>query len=164
MGQLWMQISWESGSVFNANQQFKGPVPTELKIADNWTGPQLFERLEGQLAGDYLRDDASSRGIYLLVYRGKVKRWQLPKGEMANFDELISALQKHWASVANTHPRVEEIKVIGIDLTKRAQSPVPKKSTRSKSSSNKTEEKTINDSAARKRTSKGKTNSDTEHE
>jgi hypothetical protein len=142
---------------------FKGPVPTELKIADNWTGPQLFERLEGQLAGDYLRDEASSRGIYLLVYRGKVKRWQLPRGEMANFDELISALQQHWASVANTHPRVEEIKVIGIDLTKRAQSPVPKKSTKSKNASNKTKEKSINDSAARKRASKDKTNSDTEH-
>lgn len=106
---------------------FKGPVPTELKIADNWTGPQLFERLEGQLAGDYLRDDASSRGIYLLVYRGMQKHWQLPSGEMATFDELVSALQAHWMSVATAHVGVEEIKVIGIDLTKRAQTPLPKK-------------------------------------
>jgi hypothetical protein len=102
-------------------------VPTELKIADNWTGPQLFERLEGQLAGDYLRDDASSRGIYLLVYRGVQKHWQLPSGEMASFDELVLALQGHWVSVANAHPGVEEIKVIGIDLTKRAKTPLPKK-------------------------------------
>jgi len=35
---------------------FDAPVPTELKLADNWTGPQLFERLEAQLGGDYLRD------------------------------------------------------------------------------------------------------------
>jgi len=138
---------------------FKGPVPTELKIADNWTGPQLFERLEGQLAGDYLRDDASSRGIYLLVYRGKVKRWQLPAGEMANFDELISALQKHWTSVANTHPRVEEIKVIGIDLTKRAQSPLPKKSSRSKKAINKSKGKSIISGAARKGASNGDSSS-----
>jgi hypothetical protein len=106
---------------------FRGPVPTELKIADNWSGPQLFERLEGQLAGDYLRDDASSRGIYLLVYRGIHKHWQLPSGAMADFDGLVSALQEHWASVASTHPGVEEIKVIGIDLTKRAKTPFPKK-------------------------------------
>lgn len=39
---------------------FDGPVPTELKLADNWTGPQLFERLETQLGGDYLRDARSS--------------------------------------------------------------------------------------------------------
>lgn len=106
---------------------FKGPVPTELKIADNWTGPQLFERLEGQLAGDYLRDEASSRGIYLLVYRGLQKRWKLPNGEWANFGALVSALQSHWLSVASAHPGVEEIRVIGIDLTKRAKAPVPKK-------------------------------------
>lgn len=99
---------------------FQGPVPTELKIADKWTGPQLFERLERQLAGDYLRDAASSRGIYLLVYRGLQKRWKLPNGEWSNFDELVSALQSHWASVATAHPGIEEIKVIGIDLAKRA--------------------------------------------
>ena len=112
---------------------FKGPVPTELKITDNWTGPQLFERLEGQLAGDYLRDDASSRGIYLLVNRGTQNHWQLPSGEMGNFDQLVSALQAHWVSVATAHPRVEEIKVIGIDLTKRAKTPLPKAPPRTRS-------------------------------
>lgn len=117
---------------------FKGPVPTELKIADNWTGPQLFERLEGQLAGDYLRDDASSRGVYLLVYRGLQKRWKLPNGEWANFDELVSALQTHWASVATAHPGVEEIKVIGIDLTKRAKPRRPKWDTAEKAAAKST--------------------------
>ena len=112
---------------------FKGPVPTELKIADNWTGPQLFERLEGQLAGDYLRDDASSRGIYLLVNRGTQTHWQLPSGEMGTFEQLVSALQGHWVSVATAHPRVEEIKVIGIDLTKRAKTPLPKTRPRARS-------------------------------
>ena len=43
---------------------FDGPVPVELKLADNWTGPELFERLENQLCGDYLRDNRSSRGIF----------------------------------------------------------------------------------------------------
>lgn len=109
---------WWTSTVFN------GPVPTELKIADNWTGPKLFERLEKQLAGDYLRDDASSRGVYLLVWRGNQKRWQLPGGKWVNFSGLIEALQGHWMSVANAHPRVEELRVIGIDLTKRIGTPV----------------------------------------
>jgi hypothetical protein len=103
---------------------FNGPVPTELKIADNWSGPKLFERLERQLAGDYLRDDASSRGVYLLVWRGVQRRWQLPGGKWVNFGGLVDALQGHWVLVANAHPHVEEIKVIGIDLTKRTGTPV----------------------------------------
>ncbi len=41
---------------------FDGPVPVELKLADNnWGGPKLFERLENQLCGDYLRDNRSTR-------------------------------------------------------------------------------------------------------
>jgi hypothetical protein len=106
---------------------FNGPVPTELKIADNWSGLELFERLENQLAGDYLRDDASVRGIYLLVWRGKQKRWQLPNKKWVNFPGLVEALQNHWSSVTDAHARVEEIKVIGIDLTRRAIAPSPVK-------------------------------------
>ncbi len=41
---------------------FDAPVPVELKLADKWTGPALFERLENQLCADYLRDNRSSRG------------------------------------------------------------------------------------------------------
>ncbi|WP_152547283.1 NACHT domain-containing protein [Delftia sp. RIT313] len=100
---------------------FSGAVPTELKIADNWTGPKLFERLEGQLAGDYLRDQASNRGIYLLIWRGAKKhRWELPNGSFVDFVTLVAALQSHGTYVAAHHPGVEEIQVIGIDLTKRA--------------------------------------------
>jgi hypothetical protein len=50
---------------------FDGPVPVELKLADKWTGPALFERFEVQLCGDYLRDRRSSRGVFVLVYRGE---------------------------------------------------------------------------------------------
>ncbi|MCE1194542.1 MAG: hypothetical protein LWW96_20545 [Acidovorax sp.] len=100
---------------------FPGAVPTELKIADNWTGPKLFERLERQLAGDYLRDSASNCGIYLLVWRGaKKQRWKLPDGRSVDFVTLVAALQSHWTCVATHHSGVEEIQVIGIDLTKRA--------------------------------------------
>lgn len=129
---------------------FTGRVPTELKIADNWTGPQLFERLERQLAGDYLRDDASNRGIYLLVWRGDRGRWRLPSGgEWANFGGLVKALQAYWASVADANPLVEEVKVIGIDLTKRT----GVRATRKKPASKKTTSKKSVTNAARQPTS-----------
>jgi hypothetical protein len=97
------------------------PVPAELKIADNWTGPKLFERLENQLAGDYLRDVRGGRGIFLLVYRGVEKDgWQLPGSRRTvDFDGLIAALRDHWKSVALKYPRIDAITVIGIDLAKR---------------------------------------------
>ncbi|ARS48135.1 hypothetical protein PSMEN_06935 [Ectopseudomonas mendocina] len=99
---------------------FDGPVPTELKLSDKWTGPHLFERLEIQLCGDYLRDRKSSRGIFLLVYHGTKTRWDLPNGKQAEtFDALLEALQNHWTTLAPQFPGVEEVRVIGIDLTKR---------------------------------------------
>lgn len=102
---------------------FDGPVPVELKLADKWTGPHLFERLEVQLCGDYLRDRRSSRGIFALVFHGVKSSWDLPNGKRAeSFDALIEALQSHWTILTPQFPGVEEIKVIGIDLTKRGMS------------------------------------------
>ncbi len=102
---------------------FDGPVPVELKLADKWTGPQLFERLENQLCGDYLRDNRSNRGIFLLVYCGKkeTKHWEVPGSrERVDFAGLIAALQEHWKEISPKFPKIENIKVIGIDLTKRS--------------------------------------------
>ena len=101
---------------------FDGPVPTELKIADKWTGTQLFERLENQLCGDYLRDDRSSCGIYLLVNRGEErKQWEHPAtGARLDFAGLVDALQSHASIHIANDPKVEAITVVGIDLTKRA--------------------------------------------
>jgi len=100
---------------------FDGPVPAELKLADNWTGPELFERLENQLCGDYLRDNRSSRGIYVLVYRGDKGRWGVPcSGKRVKFAGLILALQEHWRQISPKFPNVDDISVIGIDLTKRS--------------------------------------------
>ncbi len=99
---------------------FDAPVPMELKLADNWTGPALFERLRVQLCGDYLRDIRSGRGLFVLVYRGEKKAWELPgnRSQVA-FDGLVEALQIHWEEISCYHPGVDEVRVIGIDLTKR---------------------------------------------
>lgn len=97
------------------------PVPVELKLADRWTGSQLFERLKNQLCGDYLRDNRSSRGIYLLIHSGGKRSWTIPKtSKRVNFEGLISALEAYWAKkISAQFLNVEHIDIIGIDLTKR---------------------------------------------
>jgi hypothetical protein len=101
---------------------FDGPVPVELKLADNnWSGPKLFERLENQLCGDYLRDKRSSRGIFVLVYRGDKGGWDLPDSDnRVDFAGLTTALQDHWWKISTKFSNVDDITVIGIDLMKRS--------------------------------------------
>jgi hypothetical protein len=102
---------------------FDGPVPVELKLADNWSGPDLFERLENQLCGDYLRDSRSSRGIFLIVYRGEKKGWKIPDNDHAlDFSGLVVALQEHWNQISTKFQHVDDITVVGIDLTLRSRS------------------------------------------
>lgn len=98
---------------------FDAPVPAELKLADRWTGPKLIERLENQLSGDYLRDNRSARGIFVLVNLDTKTHWQLPASPQTDFPELVSKLQEHWKAISGQHPHVEEIIVVGIDLAKR---------------------------------------------
>jgi len=100
---------------------FDGPVPVELKLADKWTGPALFERLENQLYGDYLRDTRSRQGIFVLVYRGEKAGWDVPGSDnRVDFAGLTAALQDHWRRISRKFSNVDDITVIGIDLTKRS--------------------------------------------
>lgn len=100
---------------------FDGPVPVELKLANKvWTGPALFERLENQLCGDYLRDNRSNRGLFVLVYDGVKKGWDIPgSANRVDFSGLVTALKAHWERISPKFPGVEEITIIGIDLMKR---------------------------------------------
>ncbi|UXM95756.1 hypothetical protein N5853_03775 [Bartonella sp. HY329] len=98
---------------------FDGPIPIELKLADNWTGPKLFERFKNQLSNDYLKDSRSKRGFFLLIWRGKKKRWQSPDAKKVVFPNLIEALKAHWQKIAPNYPNIDDIIIIGIDLTLR---------------------------------------------
>jgi hypothetical protein len=108
---------------------FDAPVPVELKLAQKWSGPELFERMENQLCRDYLRDHRSSHGIFLLVHQGKRNekesernRWQLPDSKKrVCFDELIFELENYWGThLSPKFPNISDIHVVGIDLTKRS--------------------------------------------
>jgi hypothetical protein len=72
------------------------------------------------LGGDYLRDVRSSLGIFVIVYLGTKSYWDLPNGRRADtFEMLTDELQGHWTLISNDYPGVEDIRVIGIDLTRR---------------------------------------------
>jgi hypothetical protein len=100
---------------------FDGPVPCELKLAGKWTGSALFERLENQLCGDYLRDNRSSYGFFVLVHQGSGRNsWKVPNTRLTvNFSELVLALSQHWTQILPSYPNIDDIEVIGIDLTQR---------------------------------------------
>ncbi len=98
------------------------PVPIELKLLENWTGPSLCERLRNQLVGDYLREPSARFGVLILVWRGlkKPRGWKI-NGSVVKLSELASAIKLYWESIAVNYPDVDDIAVIVIDLTMRSQ-------------------------------------------
>lgn len=99
---------------------FDGPIPVELKLADKWSDPDLLERMENQLCGDYLRDNRSNRGFFVLMHQGKKRRWIPIAPTSVDFDGLVKTLEKHWLKIAPNYPGVDQIEVIGMDLTRRS--------------------------------------------
>lgn len=98
---------------------FDNPVPIELKIAKNWSGPDLFGSLHNQLCGQYLRDARSNNGVFLLVYRGEKGNWEHPEsGEKLNFRTLIKSLKEEAEKIVTTDNKIESITIIDIDLTR----------------------------------------------
>lgn len=98
------------------------PVPIEIKIAGKWSANQLRERMENQLVGQYLRE--ARYGIFLVVNRGAEgdkKSWR-HDGEL-KFPALVEWLKDESRALLNEH--VQDIEVIGIDLTKRTGEAAP---------------------------------------
>ena len=58
----------------------------------------------------------------MVVYRGEKSTSELPGGGSVAFDELLDALHRHWLAISDKLSTVEDVKVIGIDLTKRTAS------------------------------------------
>ena len=105
------------------DQNVPSPVPIELKLLDKrWSGPKLCERLRNQLAGDYLREATGGCGLMLLVWSDSrpTRKWRID-GRLVGIDDLREAMKRHWASHSYSFPNVEEIEVVVIDLTLRAQ-------------------------------------------
>ena len=95
----------------------KGPVTIEIKKACEWSGNKLYERLENQLYGQYLRDPNARYGIYLLGYFGSREHWQ-HDGRDLNWGDLIVELQVKADELARLAGKGGEVRVVGIDFRK----------------------------------------------
>lgn len=95
------------------------PVSIEIKWADkSWTLPQLLERLENQLVGQYLRDDQSRYGIYLLGYIGRKKTWEYPDDSShLSFEQVVAMIDKRAKEIVAERRNIEDISVISLDFT-----------------------------------------------
>ncbi|MFV5639818.1 NACHT domain-containing protein [Acinetobacter oleivorans] len=101
------------------NSTVNSAVPVELKLLDkSWSGADLCERLRNQLVGDYLRERTAGCGIFLLVSQSTNKNWII-EGNTISLSELEKTLQEYWYSIASEWPKIDAIKVIVIDLSKR---------------------------------------------
>lgn len=98
------------------------PIPIELKLLNQgWSGDKLYERLRNQLAGDYLREANSNYGIYLLVYCGSNTRqsWVID-GTSVSLPNLEQVTQGYWEKISKDFPKINDIQVLVLDLTKRS--------------------------------------------
>jgi len=94
-----------------------GPISIEIKLADRWTGPQLLERLENQLIGQYMRDANARHGIYVLGIVGERSFWVMPgRKQRLTFVDLISILQERASTIVTGRRDLVEVRVIGIDF------------------------------------------------
>lgn len=100
-----------------SHPNIKGPVTIEIKKAGEWSGNKLFERLENQLFGQYLRDPDARYGVYLLGYFGLQEHWQYD-GRDLNWVELIVELQVKADELAKMAGKGGEVRVVGIDFRK----------------------------------------------
>jgi hypothetical protein len=98
-------------------------IPIELKIADaaHWSAATLRERLEEQLADQYLRE--ARYGIFLLGRCGRRqdrRDWpHTPLSRTFDFAGLTAWLQEEARDLVRTNPSIDGLEVVAIDLTRR---------------------------------------------
>ena len=110
------EIDQEQRPDLRAENPNTDPVSIELKWADNWTLPDLLERLENQLIGQYLRAHNSRYGIYVLGMDGRKNHWKDPNGRRIEFDEVIQIIDRRAHELADTCGTVAGLCVVGIDF------------------------------------------------
>ncbi|MDF7798299.1 hypothetical protein P4C99_02425 [Pontiellaceae bacterium B1224] len=95
----------------------------DFDVAFEEGDPEQFSSwLENQLIGQYLRDQRSRLGIFLLV-NTKTKKWEHPETRNSlDFAELLTWLRSESEEMVDKNQQVDRVEVIGIDLTKRCDS------------------------------------------
>ena len=111
-------------------------VSVEMKIIGEKQGTfsTLRKALEKQLP-QYLLDPKTRHGVLLLIYKGsKKRRWKIPSNSSANFAELTDALGNQAKELVGKIGGVDDIRVIGVDLSTTEKPNPPPRSSRKKAS------------------------------
>ncbi len=118
----------------HARKQELGRISIEIKLADeaHWTGDVLVDKIDTQLAQQYMHDDESHTGFYLLANAakprkrevdnktGKTKRKAFAKrvaGAKVDFSGLVDAVKAKAVEVTDTLNQNKVVEVIAIDLS-----------------------------------------------
>jgi hypothetical protein len=96
-----------------------GAVSVEVKVAtfDHWGNAKLEERLRNQLVGQYLRAQNARFGIYVLFRANPDRGWEDDDGKKLDWPALLSRLQAVADAVVAARPDVDNVIVLGIDVT-----------------------------------------------
>ena len=98
------------------NPKVDGPITIEIKWAHKWTLSELLTALEEQLVSQYLRDNKSKFGIYLLGYIGRKQKWTADHQRRIDWKELLDLLQYRANQIVAERSEVNDIVVLGIDF------------------------------------------------
>jgi hypothetical protein len=95
-----------------------GPISIEVKWAEKWTLPELLERLENQLVGQYLRSHDSQYGIYVLGIISPTRtHWEGPTGgTRLTFTEVVNVITERARDLVKTRSDISDLEVISIDF------------------------------------------------
>jgi len=91
------------------------PTSIEIKVAENWTGPDLRKALFEQLVRRYMRASKSRHGILLLCSRGNTKKWKLG-GKRLSFSETLKFLQLEADALLAEQDDIDALTVVDIDF------------------------------------------------
>ena len=108
-----------------------GQIPVEIKLADkDWTGITLLNKIETQLAMQYLRESDSHSGFYVLVNASHPKEDTIRKGKVIrprfqkkigkksiSFLELIDRAKKRAEKVTENLPDDKIVEICWADLS-----------------------------------------------
>jgi hypothetical protein len=101
-----------------------GHVQIEAKLGDmeSRSIKSLLRDLEHQLLGQYMRDQHSTHGIFVVGFSGKGKRttWQDPETRQeVRFEEVIARLEVRASELQANAGNRKKLRVFGIDFRER---------------------------------------------
>jgi hypothetical protein len=92
-------------------------LPIEIKWAHKWSLEELKYALTEQLIGQYMREEASRHGFFVICNADPARQWELTRGERIVFSKLIECLRGQADDILNSRNDLDGLVVMGIDFT-----------------------------------------------